>query len=389
MTRQSIVSGDIGGTNTRFAFVEYYQGEVTTLLQKEYRNADYPSFTMALQAFLSEVKYDSPPDCACFAVAGPVSNNKVRFTNRESWSIDGDELQTSLNIEKVRLVNDFLAVGYGLLTLNEENECYVLQAAKKQKDAPIACIGAGTGLGECFLTPDIDGTYTCFPSEGGHAEFAPRDEIEVELLHHLKERFVQRHRISVERVVSGSGLANVYEFLAVKFPEQVDAKIATQISEAGDMKGAIIAKAADNQDPLCIRTMEIFTRAYGSEAGVAALKWMPCGGLYLTGGLTPKNLKWIKSPAFMEALLDKGRVSGMLSSIPIYAVLVENLGERGAQYFALKMAADLRGESHHPTAPMASAAATSSVGSQQWTWAAVGLAVGVTVGMFAAKFIRK
>lgn len=162
-----------------------------------------------MQTFLSEVKYNSPPDCACFAVAGPVSNNCVRFTNLESWSIDGDELQASLGIKRVRLVNDFLAVGYGLLTLDEAKECYVLQHAQKQVNAPIACIGAGTGLGECFLTPDIDGTYTCFPSEGGHAEFAPKDEIEMELLHHLKERFIQRHRISVERVVSGSGLANV------------------------------------------------------------------------------------------------------------------------------------------------------------------------------------
>lgn len=383
MTRQGIVSGDIGGTNTRFTFVEYYSGEVTTILQKEYKNAEYDSFTTALKAFLDEVMYGSPPDCACFAVAGPVSNNRVRFTNRDSWSIDGDELQQSFRIKQVRLVNDFLAVGYGLLTLDESKECYILQHAKKQMNAPIACIGAGTGLGECFLTPDANGTYTCFPSEGGHAEFAPRDEVEVELLHFLKERFVQRHRISVERVVSGSGLANVYDFLVMKYPEQVNQDIYKRIAGAGDMKGAIIAKAADNNDPLCVRTMEIFTRAYGAESGVAALKWMPYGGLYLTGGLTPKNMKWITQPMFMEALLDKGRVSGMLNSVPIYAVLVENLGERGAQYFALKMAADLRGEG-----PQSVVGSTDGGDKMQLTWAAVGLAVGVTMGMLASKYIR-
>ena len=114
---------------------------------------------------------------ACLAVAGPVKNNVVVFTNRDSWSIDGDMIGKQLGIKRVRLVNDFLAAGYGLLTLNESTECIVLQKAKKNPLAPIACIGAGTGLGECFLTPDSDGSYRCFPSEGGHAEFAPRNDV--------------------------------------------------------------------------------------------------------------------------------------------------------------------------------------------------------------------
>lgn len=117
------------------------------------------------------------PAAACLAVAGPVKDNMVRFTNRDTWSIDGDKLQEDMGIRRIRLMNDFVAVGYGLLTLNEETECVTLQHAEKKKNKPIACIGAGTGLGECFLTPNAIGEYDCFPSEGGHAEFAPRNEV--------------------------------------------------------------------------------------------------------------------------------------------------------------------------------------------------------------------
>jgi len=153
----------------------------------------------------------------------------------------------------------------------------------------------------------------------------------------LKSKFQHKHRVSVERVVSGTGLVNIYEYLSWKYPELVNADIHDMIAKAGDMKGAVIAKNQDNA--VCKRTMEIFITSYGAEAGVAALKWLPYGGLYLTGGLTPKNLDLIKDPdgPFMAALLDKGRVSGMLCSMPIYAVLVENLGERGAHYMSFKM----------------------------------------------------
>jgi glucokinase len=230
-----------------------------------------------------------------------------------------------------------------------------LQDAPKQRSAPIACIGAGTGLGECYLTPvgdsdegeeneDGDGdegstgivSYRCFPSEGGHAEYAPRNETEFKLLTYLKHKFEQKHRVSVERVVSGTGLANVYEFFASIMPGKVDKDVAAQIAAAGDMKGAVIAKNTQNE--LCRLTMELFVTAYGAEAGVAALKWLPFGGLYLVGGLTPKNIDLLKDSdgPFMTAFLDKGRVSGMLNGIPVYAVMVEDLGERGAHFAAYK-----------------------------------------------------
>lgn len=221
--------------------------------------------------------------------------------------------------------------------------------APKQPNAPIACIGAGTGLGQCFLTPvghedDLSSEgqhdaveYNCFASEGGHAEFAPRNDTEFGLLTFLKEKFVQKHRVSVERVVSGTGLANVYEYFCATMPDKVNPQIQKELEAAGDMRGAVIAKHKDD-DELCNKTMELFATAYGAEAGVAALKWLPYGGLYLTGGLTPKNIDLIKDPEgpFMSALFDKGRVKSILYSIPIFAVIVEDIGERGSHYVAYK-----------------------------------------------------
>lgn len=130
-----------------------------------------------IHLFLQEAKASAPPSTACLAVAGPVSNNHAQLTNRSSWNIDGKTIGKVLGLQRIRVVNDFVAMGYGLLTLNEEKECVVLQKAHKNHDAPIACIGAGTGLGECFITPNGHGGHECYGSEGGHAEFAPRNGV--------------------------------------------------------------------------------------------------------------------------------------------------------------------------------------------------------------------
>lgn len=146
-------------------------------MNKKYENQDFKSFSEILRQFLVDAHLFKPPIAACLAVAGPVDNNVVRFTNRGSWTIDGDQIAQEFGIKVVELVNDFVAAGYGVLTLDEAAECVKLQDAPKVLDAPIACIGAGTGLGECFLTPGTDGSYQCYPTEGGHSEFAPRDDV--------------------------------------------------------------------------------------------------------------------------------------------------------------------------------------------------------------------
>ena len=203
--------GDIGGTNTRLSLFEVSEAAPSgsLLFNNSYLNSGYKSFNELYSVFIADAGETRCPVTACFAVAGPVKNNCVVFTNRDQWTIDGDSLSKTLGIQKIRLINDFVANGYGLLTLDLDKECRPLQENPRISSAPIVCIGAGTGLGECFLTPDQNGNYQCFPSEGGHAEFAPRNALENDLLNFLKAKFDQQHRVSVERVVSGTGLANV------------------------------------------------------------------------------------------------------------------------------------------------------------------------------------
>ena len=147
------------------------------IYDQKYSNDKYGSLLEVIHLFLKDANASAAPTTACLAVAGPVANNRAQLTNRSSWVIDGQVLGKELNLERIRVINDFVAMGYGLLTLNEAKECVVLQHAPRQRDAPIACIGAGTGLGQCFITPTGNGGYECYGSEGGHAEFAPRNDV--------------------------------------------------------------------------------------------------------------------------------------------------------------------------------------------------------------------
>jgi glucokinase len=359
---ETFLSGDVGGTNTRLQLFQLsvdspsLKGGVESgkiapgllLCQEQYQNCNYAAFNDILGAFLKLSKVENPPLTACLAIAGPVQDNQVSLTNRD-WLIDGESIEKSFAIRRVLLINDFLGQGYGLLTLDEDSECVALQGAKKVRGGPIACIGAGTGLGECFLTSHVvhapggkkeEHEYQCFPSEGGHAEFSPRNDLEYGLLKHLKKKHKNegsQNRISMERVVAGSGIPDVYEYLCIKHPEQIDHNIHRKISSAGDLKAAVIAQHKGLNE-LCRMAMDIFLTHYGSEAGTACLKWVPTGGLYITGGNTPKNIDEIKDPdgLFLKALHDKGRVRGIIKSCPIYAVTVTDLGERGAHYVAFK-----------------------------------------------------
>ncbi len=277
--------------------------------------------------------------------------------------IDGNAIQSNQRgllkyITKCKLVNDFVGQGYGLLDLDLEKEVVELlpgsaamvdAAAAAGHCGPVACVGAGTGLGECFLTASSlrpgDG-YECFPTEGGHVDFVPRDTLQVKLLEYLKEKFDAKYRVSVERVVSGRGLANVYEFLAKEYPGMVQEDLHREFEGAGALQGKVVGVNANSDDAnsLCVRAMEIMMSAYGAEAGNCALKYIPTGGLYISGGLTPKNMKYIlgeegstEDSPFMKAYKDKGRMSGLLETVPLFAVLVEDLGLRGARICAMRV----------------------------------------------------
>ena len=317
----------------------------------EYQNEFFQSFEEVCRSFTEEaakkcsVDYEETPvRVAAFAVAGPVDSNKVAFTNRSDWVVDGCKLAESLKMQSVQLINDFVANGYGLLSLGEE-DTYTLQEGQRKPNGVIAMLGAGTGLGECFLTTSSSnpGSYDCFPSEGGHSEFAPRTSLEIEMLQYLKKKFSETHRISYERVCSGRGIANVYEFMRHRFPKKVNPEVDEKVMAAGDQMGGVISQH-QSTDTLCQWSMEVFYSSYGAEAGSVALKFLPFGGLYIAGGIAPKNLEAIKAKrkfrgfdiGFMAAFLDKGRVSPMLKQIPVQVVLAEDLGQRGSKYLAFR-----------------------------------------------------
>jgi glucokinase len=202
---------------------------------------------------------------------------------------------------------------------------------------PKVCIGAGTGLGECYLTPDQNHddaqtvSYSCYASEGGHVEYAPRNDIEIQMFQFLKKKFSSKDRISVERVVSGKGLANVYDFLSHTYPTRINPTVHDKFVLAGDEQGRVVAENA-KICPLCEEAISIMVSAYGCETGSVAIKFIPTGGLFVTGGLTPKNIQYIEGlhTDFMMSYRNKGRVSPLLEHVPLFAVMVEDLGVRGA-----------------------------------------------------------
>ena len=343
-----LLAGDIGGTKTILRLVEELAGGGRhTIYEELYTSREFPDLVPIVQRFLSaggqQLGEIPKPQKACFAIAGPVVNDTSVLTNLD-WFLEARRLEKELDIAKISLINDFAAVGYGILGL-EPTDLHTLQTVTPQPDAPIAVIGAGTGLGQGFLIQQPGG-YQVFPSEGGHADFAPRTGLEFQLLQYLREKY-DIQRISVERVVSGQGIVALYQFLrdreiAPEAPE-IEQVIRTWEHETGRTEksvdpAAIIAKAAlEKRDRLCEQTLQMFVDAYGAEAGNLALKLLPYGGLYLAGGIAAKILPLIKEGQFLRAFGQKGRVSSLLERVPVHVVLNPQVGLIGAAICASRL----------------------------------------------------
>jgi glucokinase len=313
------------------------------IFQEEYPNLLFKTFTKIVEVFLEHAddEYESKlprPTIGVLAIAGVVNSNKCRYTNLD-WVVNGDELAEHLGIGRIEIINDFLAQGYGVLTL-ADNEVDTLHDAPVRFGAPIVCIGAGTGLGTTFLTCGPRGHYKAFPSEGGHSDFPPRDhgshDVQLELLKFLKIKVSGYTRVSVERVVSGKGILNVYEFLAYKYPEKTDEHVHQLFSVNPTDAGIIAGNAWPGS--LCEEALKIFANCYGSYVGSVALMLMPFGGIYLSGGVTLKLKDWLqRDGSFMKSYMDKGRVSALLNDVPLFFVKTEDLGQRGAHLRAVRV----------------------------------------------------
>ncbi len=347
-----LLAGDIGGTKTYLRLIQAqpaaagtrYAGPpptLTTLAEERYRSAAYPDLTPIVQRFLAAAGADlggePTPATACFGIAGAVAGNAGEVTNL-GWSLSGARLERELGIPRVWLINDFAAIGHGILGLGGE-DLHTLQPGRPDAAAPIAVLGAGTGLGEGFLIPGDTGPRV-FGSEGGHADFAPRSELEFELLRTL-QRALDVTRVSVERVVAGPGIARIYEFLRAREPARESPAMAAVLAapaETTDL-AAEVSRAAIAGDPLCRQAMEMFLAAYGAEAGNLALKLLPFGGLYVAGGIAAKNLPLIERGGFLAAFLDKGRMRPQLERVPLHVVLDPRVGLRGAALVAARRVA--------------------------------------------------
>jgi glucokinase len=327
MTR--VLAGDIGGTKTILRLADGQGADYQILRENKYVSQDYPHLLPIVQDFLKGLDGDAPQS-ACFAIAGPVKDNLSQLTNL-SWELDASSLSHSLSIPIVNLINDFAAVGYGILHLKPQ-DLDILQPGIAQTSAPIAILGAGTGLGEALMLW-INDQYKVFSTEGGHADFAPRTDLEIGLLKYLRDR---HGRVSVERVVSGQGIYAIYEYLrdAQILPESPEVR--SRLAQT-PTQGAVISEfGLSNQDPLCAQTLDLFVSAYGAEAGNLALNSLSFGGLYLAGGIAAKLGQKMHEPTFLNSFLDKGRLQPLLKDIPIAIILNPRAGLMGAVYYAQK-----------------------------------------------------
>jgi glucokinase len=229
----------------------------------------------------------------------------------------------------VALINDFAAVGYGVLQLDKNNpeDLLILQEGEYRPDAPIAVIGAGTGLGEAFV---IEGQV--YATEGGHVDLAARTPEEFALLKYLKAKY-NLDRVSVERVVSGPGIVNIYQFLRDEKHLKESPEIAAKMN-SGDRAEVIAQAALNKSDPLCEKAMQMFIAAYGNEVGNFALKLLPYGGLYVAGGIAPKIMPLIQEGRFLKEVTEKGRMKELIQKIPLYIIRKSHVGLIGAAHYA-------------------------------------------------------
>lgn len=316
-----ILAGDIGGTNSRLALFEVEGGALRELAREVFPSADYPSLDAIVAKFCAAPA--ARVSHSGFGVAGPVRDGHVQAVNL-AWSVDGASLARQLGGARVWLINDLEANAYGIAALAPEDFA-TLNAGDRDATGNQAVISAGTGLGEAGLIWD-GRRHTPFASEGGHADFAPTNELQVELL-----RFLMRERghVSVERVLSGPGLHNIYRFLRDTGRAEEPAWLARELAE-GDAPALISRAGLEERAEICARALDVLVAIYGAEAGNLALGVMATGGVFLGGGIAPKILPRLRGIDFVDAFRAKGRLGDLVSAIPVRVILNDSAALLGA-----------------------------------------------------------
>jgi len=321
-----ILAGDIGGTKTHLALFSHQNKNLKAEFQKTYPSQQYSGLEPLLQDFLAAGKHLIAR--ASFGVAGPLVDGKVNPPNLD-WIIDPSSLAKILGLASVSLLNDLEAAAYGIFTLAPD-EFLVLNEGVIRRPGNKVLIAAGTGLGETIIFDDGKNYYP-IASEGGHADFAARNELEIELLRFLIARY---GHVSYERVVSGPGLAAIYDFLRERTDSVVPGWFQEKIAASGDPSPVISQAALAGEPEIAVKALDLFVSSYGAEAGNLALKGKAIGGVYVGGGIAPKILDKLKSGTFLQSFNDKGRYRDLVSSIPVYVITNDKAALRGAAYHA-------------------------------------------------------
>ena len=323
-----ILAGDVGGTKTHLGLFRRSGERVEVVRERLYPTSEFTSLEAACADFLRD---EGAIDAACIGVPGPVVDGRAHAANL-AWPLSSATLSRALNGAPARLINDLAATAYGVIHLSPSEVAVLHRPENPPAHANIAVIAAGTGLGEAALVWDL-GHYHAVASEGGHTDFAPRGEEQIELLRFIEAEF---GHASFERVLSGPGLANIYHFLRRRSGSEEPAWLTAAIA-AGDHAAAISEAALSGRDPVCVHALSMFCDIYGAEAANLALKVLALGGVYLGGGIAPKILPMLMQGSFVKAFLSKGRLNEILSQIEVRVALNPAAGLLGAAHCAAAM----------------------------------------------------
>jgi glucokinase len=315
-----ILAGDIGGTNARLAYFQPQNGHLRLVTERIFPSREYGELGDIVSKFLKDSA--TRPEVACFGIAGPVHNGRVETSNLP-WVIEQSRLAKQIQLPATLLINDLEASAWGIGGLSSQDLVPLNQV--KPSPGNQAVIAPGTGLGEAGLFWNGH-QHQVFASEGGHTDFGPQGELQIELLQFLSSRF---EHVSYERILSGPGLVNVYEFLRSKSVGDEPAGFAKELAQ-GDAAAVISHAALSGTNPVAEQALDLWISVYGAEAGNLALKTMATGGIFLAGGISPKILPKLRGPLFMRAFLGKGRLRPLLEAMPVQVITNDKAGLLGA-----------------------------------------------------------
>lgn len=322
-----ILAGDIGATRTRLAAYQTEGNQLHCVVEKTYASQEHGGLQEVLVQFVRTEGI--PVHSACFGVAGPVRGGRSKISNLP-WIIDSRELAMQLKLNSVGLLNDLEAYAYGIDAL-ESKDFVTISEGSEDAEGNRAVISARTGLGVAGLYWD-GFRHHPFACEGGHADFAPRDQVQMELLTYLQKKY---GRISCERILSGPGIKNIYDFLRDTRKAEEPAWLHDRLTGARDGSALISQLALEGKAAICEQTMALFVGVFGAETGNCALRYMTTGGIFIGGIIAAKNVDKMKDPAFMQAFLDKGRMESLLKDMPVKIIVNDDCGLIGAARYTL------------------------------------------------------